>query len=192
MRRRFRIAHEELAAVEPSDAELVAHAAELAAAYNDGHNARMMGHDEPFTPEEVIEHFDWLREEGGHAFLLFRDAGVLSGDADLRDVVGGSAELALMIGARSAQGRGLGTRYARMLHAFAFRTLGLGRLIVAIRPENAASRRLFEKLAYRVDDSAAARAHAEADDEVVMSLAAADFVDDPAIVVSTVPRRKQL
>ena len=47
----------ELTAVEPSPAEVARHAADLAAAYNDPHNAAMMGHDEPFTPADVEEHY---------------------------------------------------------------------------------------------------------------------------------------
>ena len=168
-----RIAWGDLTAVEPTAAEVAAHSATLAAAYNDPHNAAMMGHDEPFTPADVEAHFAALREEGARAFLLFA-GGVLAGDGDLRGFLGGRAELALMIGARAAQGRGLGTRFATMLGAFAFRGLGLERLVVAILPGNAASRRLFEKLGYRVDSGPAARVYVEADDEIAMSLAAAD------------------
>jgi RimJ/RimL family protein N-acetyltransferase len=42
-------------------------------------------------------------------------------------------------------------------------------------PANAASRRLFEKLGYRPDASPAARAYADEDADVSLSLARADF-----------------
>jgi RimJ/RimL family protein N-acetyltransferase len=167
------VSWDNLSAVEASAADVAAHAAALAAAYNDPHNAAMMGHDEPFTPAEVEEHFAALREEGGRAFLFFVD-GELAGDGDLRDIDGGAAELALMIGARAAQGRGLGTRFATMLHAFAFRALGLRQLVVTIVPGNVASRRLFARLGYREDRSPEARAYAEADEEIVMTLSVED------------------
>src|SRR5512143_3523959 len=154
-----------LSAVEPSADEVAAAAGALAAAYNDPRNAPMLGHDAPFSTEEVVAHVEALQAEGGRPFLLFRD-GELVGDADLRGIDGGGAELALLVGSAAAQGRGLGTRFAIMVHAFAFRTLGLDRLYVAIVPDNQPSLRLFARLGYAVDDSPAARA----------------FVDDPAEV----------
>jgi RimJ/RimL family protein N-acetyltransferase len=97
------------------------------------------------------------------------------GDADLRGIGGGHAELAIMIGDRALQGRGLGTAFGVMAHALAFRTLGLTRTYVSILPENAASRRLFERLGYVLDDTPAARAIADEPTDVTMSLERARF-----------------
>ncbi|HKA87164.1 MAG TPA: GNAT family N-acetyltransferase [Haliangiales bacterium] len=163
-----------LAAVEPTMDEVAAHADELAEAYNDPHNAPMMGHTESYSVKDVVEHFRQMREEGARPFLLFRD-GRLMGDADVRGMDAGRAEFAVMVGARAAQGKGLGTRFALMLHAFAFRVLALGRLYVTIVPKNAASRRLFEKLGYQLAQDVAARAYVDEEDDIAMSIARADF-----------------
>jgi len=162
-----------LVIVEPTPDDVAVHAAELRAMYNDAHNRSMMGHDE-MTEADVIEHFADMHRDGARAFLFFQD-GIFVGDGDLRGIEDGAAELAIMIGARASQGRGLGTRFAMMLHAFAFRTLGLAKVYVGIVPGNDASRRLFEKLGYRVDDSAEARAYADHESDVMMSIDRASF-----------------
>ncbi len=159
----------QLVAEEATLAEVAAHAQALAAGYNDPLNARLMGHTEPISPEEVVEHYAEMREEGWRAFLLFRD-GQLAGDADLRRPENGAAEFAFMIGAPSAQGKGLGTRFAQMIHACGFGPLGLHHLYASIVPENVASRRVFEKLGYVVDDSPAARAFADEPGDVTLAL----------------------
>jgi RimJ/RimL family protein N-acetyltransferase len=175
--RRFRIewqgATDVLAAIEPTAGEVRAHARALAGAYNDEHNRAMMGH-ERMTEGDVIAYFADMARDGARVFLLFRD-GALAGDGDLRGIADGAAELAIMIGTRDAQGKGLGTRFATMLHAFAFRLLDLHKVYVAIVSANAASRRLFEKLGYRVDDSHAARAYADEDTDVTMSVDRSTF-----------------
>ncbi|HVV51281.1 MAG TPA: GNAT family N-acetyltransferase [Polyangia bacterium] len=177
---------ETLLAIEPGAGELRQVAPALAAFYNDDHNRRMMAHDdEPHTPDDVVAYYEALRAEGGRPFLLYRD-GVLMGDADFRNIVGDRGEFAIMIGARSAQGRGLGTRFARMLHAFGFGTLGLGRIYVSVIPANTASRRLFERLGYRIDDSPEARALIDEPSDVTLSLPRAAFdearTDDQAAI----------
>ena len=58
-----------------------------------------------------------------------------------------------MIGQRAAQGQGLGTRFASLIHAFAFDQLQLQHLFVSIVAENVPSRRLFERLGYCADSS---------------------------------------
>jgi RimJ/RimL family protein N-acetyltransferase len=178
MSSRFRIewAKEEdrLTAVEPTADLVRAHATELAGAYNDTHNAAMMGHSDEMSAEDVVRYYASMAAEGARMFLLFRD-GVLIGDADLRGIDGRHAEFAIMVGARAVQGKGLGTRFATMIHALAFGALGLERLYVTIVPENAASRRVFEKLGYAVDDSDVARGFVDDDDDVSMSIGAAEF-----------------
>src|SRR5579871_611144 len=148
---------ETLVALEPDPAELRRAAPQLAAFYNDDHNRRMLAHDdEPHTAEDVVAYYEELRAEGGRPFLLYAD-GVLMGDADFRNLEDRTGEFAILIGGRATQGRGLGTRFARMLHVFGFRTLGLDRIYISVIPANAASRRLFEKLGYQIDDSPEAR-----------------------------------
>lgn len=159
-----------LRAFEPTDAELAAAAPALAAAYGDAHNSRMMGQAPgAFAAADAVEHFGRLRRAGGRPFLLQRE-GRLAGDADFRNLTAEAGEFAILIADPAAQGQGLGTRFARMLHAFAFELLRLRRLYVAIIPENRASRRLFEKLGYRPDDSPVARRHADEPTDVTMSL----------------------
>jgi RimJ/RimL family protein N-acetyltransferase len=163
-----------LVAVEPTPAEVAAHAEALAAAYNEPHNRAMMANAAEMAPAEVVQHFALLVKAGGRPFLLFRDE-ALAGDADFRHIEAWHAEFAILVAARDAQGRGLGTAFARMLHAFAFRTLGLQRIYVTILPENAASLRMFDKVGYLRDESPEARAHVDHPTDVSLSLARGDF-----------------
>ena len=156
-----------LVALEPTPEDVAAHAGELATGYNEPTNASLMGHTDVIEPDEIIEHYADMVAEGARPFLLFRD-GALAGDGDLRGIRGGTAEFAFMIGARDVQGKGLGTRFAIMIHAFGFAALGLARIYASIVPHNTASRRVFEKLGYIVDDSAAARAYADEPGDVTM------------------------
>jgi len=170
----WRLDDELLAAVEPTRREIEAAAPRLAAYYNDPHNSRMMAHEAELSPDEVVAYFEELRAEGGHPFHLTWN-GQLMGDADLRNLDDDSGEFAIMIGARDVQGRGLGTRFAVMVHAFAFQRLGLERVYVSIVPANLASRRLFEKLGYEPDDSPDARAFADDETDVTMSIGRGAF-----------------
>jgi RimJ/RimL family protein N-acetyltransferase len=164
-----------LEAIEPTKEELERAAPALAAFYNDDHNRQMMAHgDEPHAPADVIAYYDVLRAEGGRPFLLYLD-GLLMGDADFRNIEDGAGEFAIMVGGRAAQGRGLGTRFARMLHLFGFGILGLARIYISVIPANTASRRLFEKLGYQMDDSAQAREFIDEESDLTMSLARATF-----------------
>ncbi len=163
-----------LAAVEPTEDEVAAVAPALAAAYSDPHNAPLMGHTEPMGADDVIDHYADLADGGARAFLLFQ-GDELAGDADLREIEAGAAEFAIMVAARASQGRGLGTRFAILVHAFGFRTLELERIYVAIVPANVASQRLFARLGYQADDSAAARAFADEPDDLTFSIDRATF-----------------
>jgi RimJ/RimL family protein N-acetyltransferase len=163
-----------LAAIEPTPDEVSAAAEELASAYNEPHNRAMIANTTDFTPDDVAEHFATMRAEGARPFLLHRD-GVLMGDADLRHVARGRAEFALLIASRASQGKGLGTRFALMLHAFAFRALAIERMYVTIVPENVASLRVFAKLGYTEDASDEARAFTDDARDVSMSLTHREF-----------------
>ncbi|MGE0549111.1 MAG: GNAT family N-acetyltransferase [Kofleriaceae bacterium] len=157
-----------LRAIEPTHDEVANHASALTAAYNDPLNAPMLGHDAELSRDDVLEHYAKLRDQRAHAFLLFCD-GALAGDADLRGIAGGAAEFAFMIAMPSAQGKGLGTAFATMVHAFGFSRLALDAIYASIIPANTASRRAFDKLGYSVDVSPAARQYADPGD-VTMSI----------------------
>jgi RimJ/RimL family protein N-acetyltransferase len=164
----------ELVAIEPGPEQLARHAAALAAAYNDPHNAPLLGHTEPMTETDVIAHYAAVSDDGGHNFLVFRD-GALAADADLRHVGGGAAEFAFLVAAVAAQGQGLGTRVAMMIHAFAFARLRLDRVYASIVPGNVASRRVFDKLGYAVDLGPTARAYADEAGDITMVVERAAF-----------------
>lgn len=163
-----------LSAREPTDAELAAAADQLAVAYNHPSNAALLGHTESLDADDVLEHYAELAEDGARQFLLFVD-GDLAGDADLRGLEDGTAEFAFLIGAPSAQGRGLGTRFAIMIHAFGFATLGLTAIYASVVPDNVASRRVFAKLGYRDDTSLRARSYADAPGDLTLSIDRATF-----------------
>ena len=171
---RYILTWNELTAFEPTPAEIAAHAATLSAGYNEPRNAELMGHTVAISPAEVVESYTESIAAGMSAFQLF-EGGALAGDADLRGLRGGTAEFAFMIAAPAAQGKGLGTRFAQMIHAFGFRTLGLARIYASVVPHNTASRRVFEKLGYVVDDSAAAREYADEPGDVTLALDRATF-----------------
>ena len=160
---------ETLRVVEPSPADVVTMALQLSRYYNDPYNRAMLAHTQEMSVADVIQHYRSLRAEGGRPLLLMAD-GRLVGDADLRGVGDGRAELAIMVGDRALQGRGLGTAFGIMAHALAFRLLELRRTCVSILPENAASRRLFERLGYEIDNTPDARAITDESTDVTMSL----------------------
>jgi len=163
-----------LRAFEPTRVDIVSAAPRLAGFYNEPHNRSMLSHEADLSVAEVVAHYRALIGDGARAFLLEVD-GRLVGDADLRHVERGQAEIAILVGDRAVQGRGLGTRFGVMVHAFAFRALGLGRLYASIIPSNAPSLRLFEKLGYERDDSPAARRYIDEPDDVTLSLAPERF-----------------
>jgi RimJ/RimL family protein N-acetyltransferase len=165
---------ERLRAYEPTDGEVAAAAPRLAGFYNEPHNRVMLAHEAELSVADVVAHYGRLARDGGRAFLLERD-GVLIGDADLRHVEGRHAEIAILVGDRAVQGRGLGTRFGVMVHAFAFHALRLERLYASIIPANAPSLRLFEKLGYDRDETPAARRYIDETDDVTLSLAPERF-----------------
>jgi len=154
---------------EPTLREVRKHAAALAGFYNEPVNRALLTNDAEHSPEDVVDQFEEMWEDGGRPFLLYR-AGEMVGDCDFRHVENGHAEFAIMVGPRDSQAKGLGTRFAVMAHAVAFGPLGLGRIYASVRPENRGSLRMFEKLGYAVDASPESRRHAEADDDVCLSI----------------------
>jgi RimJ/RimL family protein N-acetyltransferase len=164
----------ELLAIEPRADELAPHTGTLAAAYNDPRNAPLLGHTDDLDDEDVIDHHEDVTTTGGRYFLVFQD-GALVADGDLRKVGGGAAEFAFLVTSPAAQGKGLGTRIATMIHAFGFTRLGLERIYASIIPGNTASRRVFEKLGYHVDTSPAGRAYADEPGDITMAIDRATF-----------------
>jgi RimJ/RimL family protein N-acetyltransferase len=158
-----------LRAREPSRSEVGAAAPRLAAFYNDPHNRAMLAHKAELAAADVVAHYRSLAREKARAFFLEVD-GRLVGDADLRNLNRVRAEAAILIGDRAMQGRGLGTRFGVMLHAFAFGALRLRRTYASIIPANTGSLRLFEKLGYERDHSRLARGFADEDSDVTLSL----------------------
>ena len=159
----------QLAAFEPTLREVSARAAILAAGYNEPRNAELMGHTDPISELEVVDHYEAQLREGARMFLLYR-GGQLVGDADLRGIEDGSAEFAFMIAAPNEQGKGLGTAFALMLHAFAFEHLGLARVFASVVPQNTASRRVFEKLGYVEDAGPLARSYADEPGDITLAI----------------------
>jgi RimJ/RimL family protein N-acetyltransferase len=163
-----------LRAYEPTPLEAAAAAPLLAPCYNNTYNRSMMAHAGEMSVEEVAAHFLRIADEGGRPFLLERE-GVLMGDADLRHIEADQAEFAILIGERAAQGKGLGQRFATMIHVLAYEGLGLERVYVTIIPANRPSQRLFQKLGYEPDDSPAARSYIDEEEDLTFSLRRARF-----------------
>ncbi len=172
--KRYTINWDELDAIEATLDEVEQHAAALSAGYNDPRNAELMGHTAEISPAEVVDSYADGIAAGMRAFLLFQH-GELVGDGDLRGIRGATAEFAFMIAAPSTQGKGLGTRFALMIHAIGFRELALDTIYASVVPHNVASRRVFEKLGYVIDDSAAAREYADEPGDVTLALTRATF-----------------
>lgn len=159
----------QMVAFEPTEAEVLAAAPMLALFNNDRHNSAMLTNTQEMTATEIVENYLSLRSNNGRPFLLVQD-GLLMGDADFRNISGSTAEFGILIGSRVQQSRGLGTRYAAMMHIAAFRVLGLERVYSSIIPNNIASRRMVEKLGYVLDQSPFAKTFAEDQDDMVLSL----------------------
>jgi RimJ/RimL family protein N-acetyltransferase len=158
-----------LLAIEPRLDEVASHAKELALAYNDPRNAPLMGHDEPISETEVVDHYEAMLDDGARPFLLYRD-GAFCGDADLRRIQLGGAEFAFLIASPAAQGHGLGTKFAIMVTAYAFQVLQLDHVFASIIPVNVASLRVFQKLGFSIDNSERARGFADHADDITMSI----------------------
>lgn len=161
-----------LRAIEPTPAELERYAPQLADGYNDPANAPLMGHTAIISAAEVVESYLSSIADGMRAFLFF-DGAQFAGDGDLRNFRNTTAEFAFMIAAPNAQGKGLGTRFATMVHAFGFQTLE--RIYASVVPANTASLRVFHKLGYVVDESPEGRAYAEEPGDITLSLARESF-----------------
>ena len=160
-----------LRAAEPTADEVRAAAPLLAGWYNEPVNRALLTNEQDLAADEVEAHFEGLRAAGDRPFLLWH-GGALIGDCDLRHLEPDRAEFAILVGARTLQAKGLGTRCTAMVLALAFGQLGLRRVFASVIPSNRGSLRMFEKLGFVIDDSAEARRYAEAADDVCLSLEA--------------------
>ncbi len=164
-----------LRAYEPSGTEIAAASVRLAEFYNAPRNSALLGNSRALSPFDVEQFYAHSYRSGGRPFLL--EEGLrLVGDADLRNVRGNEAEFAILIGAEEEKGRGLGSRFAIMLHHLAFEQLSLSRLFVSIAPHNGASLRLFQRLGYAPLAGAEASAIAEEPHDVAMALTRDTFL----------------
>lgn len=159
--------------------EVGPYAQALADAYNHPKNAPLIGTTTDLTAADVEEHFAQI----AHPFVLLR-GGALAGDGDLRNVRGDACEFAFLIADPDAQGRGLGTRFAQMIHVAAF-DRGMAQVFASIVPQNTASRRVFEKLGYAVVDD---RTWAEEPDDIVMAIDRATFARVNAAAIQAIVR----
>jgi len=70
-----------------------------------------------------------------------------------------------------------------LLHAFAFVRLGLDQVFVSIIPTNIPSQRLFAKLGYLPDEGPTARAFADQDNDLTLSLDRQGFLSAHADIL---------
>jgi ribosomal-protein-alanine N-acetyltransferase len=113
---------------------------------------RHVGHGAHRTPAETaaaLRVYGDTLERRGFSFLAVveRESGAVIGDGGLHPL-GGDIELGYTL-ARAAWGRGYATELGRALLAFAFGELGAERVVAQVEPDNAASRRVLEKLGMR-------------------------------------------
>lgn len=181
----LRVEWNDLSAVEATADDVREHAATFAAAYNDPKNAALLGHTEPLDEDDVLEHYVNMIADRGHPFLLFRD-GRLVGDGDLRTALDGACEFAFLIADPNKQGKGLGTRFALMICAAGFARLGLTQIYASVVPANVASCRVFEKLGFVLDTSSKARAFADEDNDLVLSINRETFERANAVAIAQI------
>jgi ribosomal-protein-alanine N-acetyltransferase len=122
------------------------------AIYSDPEVMRYVGHGAHRTTAETARalrgYADALRTRGyGFVAVVELSSGVLIGDAGLHPLAGRGPDVELGYTlARDAWGRGYATEIGSALVAHAFEALGVPRVMAQVEPENAASRRVLEKL----------------------------------------------
>ena len=120
---------------------------------------RHVGHGAHRTAAETdaaLRVYGETLERRGFSFLAVveRESGAVIGDGGLHPL-GGDVELGYTL-ARAAWGRGYATELGRALLAYAFGELGAERVVAQVEPDNAASRRVLEKLGMRAVETRAA------------------------------------
>jgi [ribosomal protein S5]-alanine N-acetyltransferase len=103
----------------------------------------------PYTPEQARE---WIRSIPSRGELVLavtlRGEQTHVGNVSLQaiDRVARSAELAILLGERSAWGRGVGLESAKLVVAHGFEAMNLHRISCATTVDNVAMRRIAERL----------------------------------------------
>jgi ribosomal-protein-alanine N-acetyltransferase len=113
--------------------------------------------DRPAVRDRIARNIESLRVDGFARWaIVLRDGGELVGDAGLtRTEVEGVGEIELGWVVRGDRGgRGIATEAGAAWRDHAFGPLGLMRIVSMIRPDNAASRRVAEKIGMRVEGEA--------------------------------------
>lgn len=106
-------------------------------------------HVYPYTPEQARA---WIRSIPSRDELVLavtlREDGTHVGNVSLQalDRVARSAEFAILLGDRRVWGRGVGLECARLVVAHGFAAMNLHRIACATTVDNAAMRRIAEKL----------------------------------------------
>ena len=107
------------------------------------------GAHEPYTEAQEIA---WVRQklaEKAQVFSMIEKAGGrFIGNIELMDVDGTEGELGIAITA-AMQDRGYGTEAVTALTEYAMKHLGLNRVFLRTRPENARAIRVYEKCGFR-------------------------------------------
>ena len=101
-----------------------------------------------------IERSMLQHEVGGYSFwpVIERETGLLVGEAGLFPLTPGGPDVALGYAfGRAYWGRGYATEAARAVLAEAFGALGLGHVVAITREANAGSRKVLNKLGFRMD-----------------------------------------
>lgn len=88
------------------------------------------------------------RESGADDYLL-KDGDVPVGSVYIRDIdtTHHKGEYGIFIGEAEARGKGIGTRAAKLMTAYAFRELSLHRLFLRVFADNVRAIRSYEKRA---------------------------------------------
>ena len=101
------------------------------------------------TLRRRIEHFD--RHGWGLWVVEWKDAGGFLGEAGLQHLRDSDeVEIGYYL-ARAAWGKGVATEAGRASLEYGFGALGLDHVVAVVRPENAGSKRVLEKLGLRFD-----------------------------------------
>lgn len=109
-------------------------------------------HVYPYTPEQARE---WIRSIPSRGELVLaiarRDDRTHVGNVSLQSIdrVARSGELAILLGERSAWGRGIGLESARLVVEHGFGSMNLHRIHLGTTEDNVAMRRIAERLGMR-------------------------------------------
>lgn len=110
------------------------------------------GGHEDFTLEQEI---NWVRKKLAKKALVFsmleKKSGAFIGNVELMEPVDAAAEFGIAITA-SMQDRGYGTEAVRALSRYGMERLGLKKIVLRAKPDNARAIRVYEKCGFREYD----------------------------------------